>query len=57
MSNDVPQIPREHELVGPRTAKMLPIIHRAIGRRIAAMYQDGLASTALARQRFSEENP
>ena len=57
MSNDVPQIPRGHEPVGPLTARMLPIIRRAIGNRIAEMYEGTLTDAHFARRRFSEENP
>ena len=57
MSNDVPQIPRGHEPVGPLTAKMLPIIHQAIRNRLAEMYEGTLTDAHFTRRRFSEENP
>ena len=57
MSNDVPQIPRGHEPVGPLTAKMLPIIHQAVSKRLAETYEGTLTDAHFTRRRFSEENP
>ena len=57
MSNDVPQIPRGHEPVGPRAARALPIIRRAVSKRLAEMYEGTLTDAHFTRRRFSEENP
>ena len=57
MTDDLPQILRGCEAVGPRTARMLPVLRRAIGIRIAEMYEHNLTDAHFTRRRFSEENP